>query len=261
MLWLKRATNAGWRIGDVAGQSVEALQDLLGEATGGLHDSAVTVPESDTGASYLSRCLEAIEAMNPWQLENLLSSAAVAMSLPKLLDELVGPLLTRIGELWHQGEFRVGQEHMATSVIRGFLDKLRDSAGMHAEGPAILVTTPSGQNHEMGALMASVAAATAGWKTVYLTPNLPSQDIVAAAINIQARAVALSLTYPEADPRTAESLRFLGNQLPEGVALIVGGRAAGSYSATLEEIGAIHLTGFGSILDVLDQLRSDSHRP
>ena len=184
LLKLKQAIAAGWRISDVARLSASELDKLVAtESQQPQQHTGFAPGEQDTGASYLARSLEAIEELNPGKLYSLLSSASVAMSIPRLLDELVAPLLAEIGERWHQGQLRVGQEHLATSVIRRFLDNLRETAAMQATGPVIVATTPTGQNHEMGAMMAAVAAAVAGWRVIYLMPSLPARDIVAAVKN------------------------------------------------------------------------------
>ena len=207
LLKLKQATSAGWRISDVAGLSASELDKLVAAESQQVEQKpiAFATGEQDTGASYMARSLEVIDQLNPRKLYSLLSSASVAMSIPRLLDELVAPLLAAIGERWHQGELRVGHEHMATSVIRRFLDNLRDTAGMQATGPTIVVTTPNGQNHEMGAMMAAVAAAVAGWRVIYLMPSLPARDIVATALQVEARALALSVTYPPMTRRLPSS--------------------------------------------------------
>jgi DNA-binding transcriptional MerR regulator/methylmalonyl-CoA mutase cobalamin-binding subunit len=260
LLQLKKATAMGWRISDVAQLPQGELDKLLdAELQGqqqGLQPGPAVALSSETGGSYLQRCILAIEELNPWKLDSLLASASVAMSVPRLLDELVAPLLATIGERWHKGELRVGHEHMASSVIRRFLDNLRETASIHADGPTILITTPSGQNHEMGAMMAAVVAAVEGWKAIYLMPNMPARDIAAMALQAGARALALSITYPPDDPLIASELRFLQRNIPEGVALFVGGQAAASYAAVLEEIGAHHLTSFVDIIEPLRCMRS-----
>jgi len=263
LLVLKQLTDNGWRIGDVAALPDGELQRLR-EQIASAPESAVSkrgpASESSTGESYLGRCLAAVEAMDPGELESLLSAASVAMSMPRLLDDLMAPLLAEIGARWHQGDLRVGHEHLATSVIRAFLDNLRQSANMGASGPTILVTTPSGQHHEMGAQMAAVAAANAGWKAVYLAPSLPARDIAAAVAHLDAKALALSLTFPADDLHLAAELRFLRQHLPAPMPLIVGGQAAAAYRATLDEIGAIFLTRFTAIMDVLGELRAQPAR-
>jgi len=61
--------------------------------------------------------------------------------------------------------------------------------------------------------------------------------IASAARTRRARIAALSLVYPEADPRTIEQLRELRRLLPPEVAIVVGGRAAASYADVARELG------------------------
>ena len=257
LLQLKSATVIGLRISDAAQMPQGELNKLLETETQVQQQTTHKLQLSETGESYLQDCIQAIEAFNPRKLDSMLASASVAMSIPRLLDELVAPLLVIIGERWHKGELRTAHEHMASSVVRRFLDNLRESAGLLADGPTIVVTTPSGQYHEMGALIAAVVAAAEGWKTVYLMPNVPSRDIAATVIQLDARALALSVAYPPEDPLIASELRFLKSQLPENILLFVGGQAAVSYLPLLEEVGAIYLESFNDIIEPLRTIRSN----
>ena len=60
-----------------------------------------------------------------------------------------------------------------------------------------MIATPIGQLHDLGATMIGAAAANVGWRTVYLGPGLPAQEIAGAVKSCGAIAVALSLVYPE----------------------------------------------------------------
>lgn len=257
LLKLKMAMARGWRIGEIAQLSDSELEEMLASDSALEKNGPEIIPDPGPEGVYLERCLSAIETMDPVKLGSILASASVAMTLPLLLERLVAPLMTEIGRRWHTGRLRIGHEHMASSVIRSFLDNLRESANMQADGPTILVTTPSGQNHEMGALMAAVAAGAAGWRTIYLSPNLPAQDIVAAATQVEARAVALSLVYPADDPRIEGQLRFIADYLPSNTRMIVGGQAAASYSQLLAELGVRRLNAFDDLVDILIELRSE----
>ena len=104
--------------------------------------------------------------------------------------------------------------------------------------PVLIVTTPVGHRHEFGALIVTIRAAAAGWRAVYLGPNLPADEIAASALDRSARAVALSLVYPGDEPRVALELKRLRKLLGPDVALLAGGRAANDYKAVLNEIGA-----------------------
>ena len=61
--------------------------------------------------------------------------------------------------------------------------------------PRLVVATPPGQVHELGALMVAVSAAAEGWAVTYLGPDLPVADLVSAVAQTDARAVAISVVY------------------------------------------------------------------
>ena len=145
----------------------------------------------------------------------------------------------KIGELWHSGEIRVANEHLASSSIRGFLYNLLESYSLSNSAPVLVSGTPRGQEHELGALIAGVVAASSGWKVIYLGSNLPAEEIGAVVSHLNARVVALSIVYPNDDLHLKHELKKFKHLLPDGVSIIVGGRAASGYYDVLDEIGAI----------------------
>jgi methylmalonyl-CoA mutase cobalamin-binding subunit len=120
----------------------------------------------------------------------------------------------------------------------------------------MVVSTPAGQWHELGALVATATAAAQGWRVTYLGPNLPADDIAAAATQTGAKIVALSIVYPGDDPNVGHELRKLRRFLGANVALLVGGRAAGNYQRVIEEVGAIRVNDIPHLRLELDALRA-----
>ena len=102
----------------------------------------------------------------------------------------------------------------------------------------------------------TVAAASEGWRAVYLGPNLPAAEIAAAAGDNQARAVALSIIYPPDDPLMGHELRQLRKFLGPDVPLLVGGRACGGYAADLDAVGARIIADTAELRAVLESIRS-----
>lgn len=160
------------------------------------------------------------------------------LSLPELLDGLIGPLMECVGNRWRTGELRPAHEHMAADVVRAYLSSRRAMYAPAAGAPVIVVTTPTGQSHEIGALMVSLIARAEGWNDVYLGPNLPAEEIVAAVMKSGAKALALSIVYPSDDARVETELGFLRQQLPPGTQVFVGGRAAIAYGDAVRRLGA-----------------------
>jgi methylmalonyl-CoA mutase cobalamin-binding subunit len=164
--------------------------------------------------------------------------------------------MQRIGDLWHQGTLRPIHEHMASSVVRSFLGGMHGIYTAEAAAPHVVVTTPARQRHELGALLAAATAAGEGWQVTYLGPDLPPEEIAAAALQKGARAVALSITYPPDDPLLVDELRRLRRLLDPRIALVVGGRSSQAYSQVLQEVGAHHTGDLGDFRNELQSLRS-----
>ena len=162
------------------------------------------------------------------------------MRLPsdQMLDCIVGPLLTVIGNGWHEGRFPPANGHLATTIIRRVLNWMTDYPTPGEDAPVIIVGTPAFQMHDLGAMLAATAAAGSGWRVTYLGASLPAQELVRAARLAKADTVALSIVHPTDDTRVSSDLREIRANLPEQTALIVGGAGARVYADVLAEIGA-----------------------
>jgi methylmalonyl-CoA mutase cobalamin-binding subunit len=135
---------------------------------------------------------------------------------------------------------RIGEEHMATAVIRSFLGTLTLNRNVQPSDPRTAVATPTGQRHELGALMAAVTAASEGWNAIYLGADIPADEIAAAAMQTQGRAVAISIIYPTDDGNLFYELQRLHRQLSSDVLLWTGGAGALRCRTLLKEVHAVH---------------------
>ena len=245
---LYRATLVGRSIGQVAGLSTRELAALVRrdaaaegprEGTtahvGGDQALHLTAPSAD----YLDAGLRAVERLDAAALEAALRRAAVALAADAFLDALIAPLLERVGTGWREGMLRPVHGHLASVVLRRALDRVIETAAPTAAAPRVVVATPVGQIHELGAMLAAAAAAAEGWRVTYLGAGLPAEDIAEAAVVTRGRAVALSIVYPAGDPAVVSEIRRLARRLPSGVTLIAGGAAAPAYRPVLDEVGAV----------------------
>ncbi|MFN7140933.1 MAG: MerR family transcriptional regulator, partial [Limisphaerales bacterium] len=186
---LAKATAAGHSIGTIAHLNDEQLQDLVRRDTPA---SASTPAKIPTG-SYQERAMEYIKELDPAGLETVLQEAIVRLGHQGLLRQVIAPLTTQVGEFWREGKITAAHEHFASALIRNFLTNAARPYIAANNAPVLIVATPSGQLHELGAMIVSAAAASVGWRTIYLGPSLPASEIAGAALQNHARAVALSI--------------------------------------------------------------------
>ena len=144
----------------------------------------------------------------------------------------------KIGELWRAGEITAAHEHFATAAIKVFVGQLTKTYLTSIDAPNIIVATPAGQLHELGAVIVASAASHLGWQTTYLGPSLPAAEIAGAAAQNKSKVIALSIVYPCDDPALPDELKQLGKLAPDSAQILVGGRAASGYQDTLDDIGA-----------------------
>ena len=278
---LRGAVDAGRSIGDVAHLSVPELEELVREDMGfRLADGRSPAPAKpseeaggtpggtpaarDSGAggaglddvldeeAYAPRvwaALESVRTLDDSTLERTLEREAASLDPTRFVDEFLVPLLEAIGTLWKGGILSPAEERLASGVIASFLNRLIRTLQGLPTSPLILVATPSGTHHEIGALLAGATAAGEGWRVTPLGPDLPAEHIAAAAIRREATAVALSVIHLPPRSKAIEEILELRDLLPETVDLLVGG--AGIRAATADSLG-----GHVSLLPDLAALRA-----
>lgn len=256
---LQKATLAGHSIGRIAQLPLEQLRELIAQ------DTDVSVVQGDVSSSissdhapdsYLNLCIDALKCFDTDAIEKILMQASITLSQPDVIEKVVSPLMMQVGKSWQQGTLRTAHEHAISGVVRTFLGNFGRSHSVPDHAPRAIITTPSGQLHEIGALMAAVTAAADGWHVTYLGPNLPAQEIAVAAISKNARAVLLSVVYPQDDPYLVEEITKLYNYLPDETTIVIGGRAAEAYEPLIKSKGVIILPDLKSLHRELESLRT-----
>lgn len=261
---LNQATSHGHSISRIAQYSLDELRKLLqaeGKAEPGKHHYTQHDNGSNSlAAEYISKCYAAVIAFDARMLEAHFESAIVDLGTQNFVEELLDPLLTLIGERWKTGELRPVHEHLASSIIRSLTYILRNNSSYSPAAPKMVVTTPLGQLHELGALLAAIIAELKGWQVTYLGANLPAEEIAAAVKFTNATAVTISVSFSTDDHVVQKELRKLRRLLGNRIALIVGGRAAPHYEAVLTEVGVVKIQSLAHFRRYLDELANQEDK-
>ncbi len=250
---LSQVSEKGYAIGTIAHYTIEELRNIVGKSESNkieLVEEKKQTESAEAVSLYLSKAINAVELLDAKNLEKELYRALVDLSQPKFIKEVITPLLERIGDMWKNGDIRIVNEHISSSVIRKILTSLIDNNSVPTNAPSILIATPRGQLHELGALIIGVLASSDGWKVTYMGPDLPGEEIAAAIEKLHPKIVALSIIYPSDDFTLDREMVKLKNLLNNGTKIIAGGRSAISYKATLKSMGA-------KIINNLDEFREE----
>ncbi len=252
LILLKDASKRGYSIGNIADLSVEELKLIVGKTDERIipHPESVNISSEDYDSDYLTNSIEAVKNMNVKALERELYQAMAGLPQFRFIEEVISPLLERIGEMWKNGDIRIVNEHISTAVIRKFLTSLIDNNTIPENAPSIIIATPKGQLHELGALIIAAIASSDGWSVTYMGPDLPGEEIAAAIKRLKPQIVALSIVYPNDDYILQKEMVKLKNLLDNGSTILAGGRSAMYYKSTLDAMNA-------KIITSIDEFRSE----
>ena len=249
---LRRLTGRGHGIGQLAKLSNEELERIIrDEEPPDQQPEAEVASESRVG-EFQSAALRAAQRLDAGELQSVLERAAVSLGVPVFLEQVASPSIREIGHGWENGTLTVGQEHLATVVFRGVLGWIIETVEANDRTARLLVATPAGQVHELGALLAGAAAASEGWDVVYLGADLPASEVLSAAAQAGVHAVALSIVLPTADASLMRNLTEIREGLPPDVSLFLGGAAVDDDPERFSKLGARTI---GSLSDFRVSLR------
>jgi DNA-binding transcriptional MerR regulator/methylmalonyl-CoA mutase cobalamin-binding subunit len=189
-----------------------------------------------TTEEVLSECISAVDQLDELALRKSIVIGVTRFGVSDFIDFIVLPLIAITEQRWSEKSLSIAQEHLVSAVLRTNLEHLRSTIPDSLLSRRLMVTTPRGQMHELGALVISVIAGVEGWNVTYLGPNLPANEIVRAARQSHADAIGLSLVYPTDDQQIGEELKEVRAGLGSDYPIIVGGRAAAAYLAPLAEL-------------------------
>jgi len=144
---------------------------------------------------------------------------------------------------------------MSTAVFRRVLEWQLGAYRVDGDMPTLVVATPPGDAHELGALMVAVSAVGEGWGVTYLGPDLPVGELLAAARDVEARAVALSTVYSPNDEELLAAIKATREGLSRSTPLIIGGAAANRLRKGMEAAGAMVLDSLPQARTMLRELR------
>lgn len=195
-------------------------------------------PEAQRRAyGMIDEMLGAVAELDLERAGRTLVQASNAFSPHDLVTTVLAPALDEIGRRWESGEICTASEHAASALLRTQLGSLLAAQPVSAKS-AIVCTTPAGEQHELGALLAAVLIAMHGRRAVYLGANLPAEQIALAVRLSCASSVALSVVALSAEA-TRREVEALCRALPLEVQVLVGGRRVAQVSKLPERVQVV----------------------
>jgi DNA-binding transcriptional MerR regulator/methylmalonyl-CoA mutase cobalamin-binding subunit len=216
---LRAATEVGHTISKLAPLADDELAKLVQQSGG------MARPMSRS-ASFVERALEAAEASDPAGVEEILISAIALLPPNEVAHHVISPLVFEVGERWHRGEISIAQEHMVTDIVRRLVISVSRGYLRSDNGPCLVLATMSGERHELGILLCGWLAAARRIRTHYLGSDCPPAEIARFALDVEARAILLSIVMPENQVAALGHLNEITSAVDGRTEVWIGGTAA-----------------------------------
>jgi MerR family transcriptional regulator, light-induced transcriptional regulator len=146
-----------------------------------------------------------------------------------LADDLIRPVMERIGQGWMVGSLDVYEEHEATQIVASALRDLVDRVGREKVGsPLALGANTEGDPYVLAGLLGELVLQDLGWEVRNLGCNLPLRSLAHAAVRHRPRLIFISVSYlKDEDQFVREYQSFHVKAAAVGAGVIVGGQALG----------------------------------
>ncbi len=163
---------SGFKISKVAKLSKEELNLELSK----IED---TKADDDTKyEKYINSLLAAGVLFNEQEFNNHFNQALQKYDLLEIYENIIYPLLTKIGTMWGKDDMNPIQEHFISNLIRQKILKAVDDIPEPQSERSVVLFLPEKETHEIGLLLAQFLLKKNGIKTYYFGQQTPIINLI-----------------------------------------------------------------------------------
>jgi MerR family transcriptional regulator, light-induced transcriptional regulator len=186
--------------------------------------------------------LQALLQFDETKAHQIMNTAFSLYTIDKVVIDVLGTLLVKIGDLWEHNEITTAHEHFASSVLRARISTLMQTFPHNGILPKVVAVCGPGEMHELGLLIFTVYVRRKGFEVIYLGSSIKEEDIEVVIDTVKPRFLFLSCTMRENIDQTLGIIDQL--QKENGFLHVgVGGLAVNSLPVHIKDKYQNHLVG------------------
>jgi methanogenic corrinoid protein MtbC1 len=145
-----------------------------------------TVSEDSICEGFINNLIASMLTFDESAFEKVLSSAVVRFGMYESMIRVFYPFLKKTGLMWSSSEAMPVQEHFASAIIRRKLIVAIDGLPLASKkSKTFLLFLPANEWHETGLLLSDFIIRSKGFKTIYLSQNVPVQNLQDVINNVK----------------------------------------------------------------------------
>jgi DNA-binding transcriptional MerR regulator len=110
--------------------------------------------------------------------ENTYTLSIESLGLEQTIEQIIYPMLSKIGSLWSVNKLYPAQEHFASQMLRQKLFSAISALPQQKREHKFLLYLPDDENHEIGLLYGYYLIKKAGYECLYLGTNVPLDGVL-----------------------------------------------------------------------------------
>lgn len=173
--------------------------------------------------TFINELISSMLAFNEPAFEKAFSASTNRLGIYKAMIKVLYPFLHKTGLLWSINEAMPVQEHFASHIIRRKLMAAIDGLPVSdRKKKTFVLFLPSNEWHEIGLLFSDYILRSKGFKSYYLGPNVPMEDVLATIKEVKPTHLLTFFTTR----RRSDSVATTVKQLVSGsknITLLAGG--------------------------------------
>lgn len=149
-------------------------------------------------------------------------------------EKILTPVMYKVGDLWAKNKIGIADEHVCSNVANTLVKIIFERNMVRPTKKKVLVCTPEGEHHNLGANILESHLSCHGFKVHNLSPSEPHESIVRYVESAKPDVVFVSITLADnikPGQRLVKRIKERTN-----VPIFVGGQAVREYNARFDAI-------------------------
>jgi methanogenic corrinoid protein MtbC1 len=147
-------------------------------------------------------------------------------------ERILTPVMYKVGDLWARNKISIADEHVCSNVANTLVKTIFESNMTRPTKKKVLVCTPEGEHHNLGANILESHLSCHGFKVYNLSPSEPHESIVRYIESTKPDAVFVSITLTDNIKPGQRLVKKIRERT--AVPVFVGGQAVREGSAKFE---------------------------
>lgn len=157
----------------------------------------------------------------------------MGVELLEIVEEIILPVLVKIGQAWKNGILNIYEEHRMTFLLRSDLLRLdRMLPIIKTKSPVAILACVKDEHHEIPLLLLHLLLKQQGWRPIILGINTPAEQAALAVKKNQAKILCLTKSFSKTNE--LNYLEILHNHLGKTKPFVALG-GAGWKTANIEK--------------------------